>query len=87
MGLKDGIWPQEWNLGLKDRIRTLRLGFRPRDWDLGLIVGFGSGGGTEKEKKEEKIPHMCESIGHRPLQGAAREGHTALSVRTAHAHV
>ena len=23
----------------------------------------------EKEKKEEKIPHMCESIGHRPLRG------------------
>ena len=29
-------------------------------------------GGTKKEKKEEekeKIPHMCESIGHRPLRG------------------
>ena len=25
------------------------------------------GGGTEKEK--EKIPHTCESIGHRPLRG------------------
>ena len=24
----------------------------------------------EKKKEEkEKIPHMCESIGHRPLQG------------------
>ena len=60
-------------MGLKDRIRTLRLGFRPRDWDLGLMVGFGSrGGGTEEKKKEkekekeEKIPHMCESIGPLP---------------------
>ena len=25
-------------------------------------------GGTKKEEKE-KIPHLCESIGHRPLQG------------------
>ena len=23
----------------------------------------------EEEKKKEKIPHMCESIGHRPLRG------------------
>ena len=23
----------------------------------------------EEKKKEEKIPHMCESIGHRPLRG------------------
>ena len=33
-----------------------------------------NGGGTEKmkekekEEKKEKIPHMCESIGHRPLR-------------------
>ena len=28
-------------------------------------------GGTkeEKKKKKEKTPHMCESIGHRPLRG------------------
>ena len=28
-------------------------------------------GGMKKEKKKEKekIPHMCESIGHRPLRG------------------
>ena len=31
---------------------------------------LGEGGAEEeKEKKEEKIPHMCESIGHRPLWG------------------
>ena len=62
-----GFWPQEWDLGLKDMIWTLRLVFRPLDWDWGLIVGFGWGGATEKEKKEkeeeEKIPHMSESIG------------------------
>ena len=35
-----------------------RLRCRPGGWVEG---------GT---KKEEKIPHMCESIGHRPLQGS-----------------
>ena len=32
---------------------------------------WASRGGTEKEKKEEKekVSHMCESIGHRPLRG------------------
>ena len=32
---------------------------------MGLEAG-GRGGGTKKEEKEkrEKIPHMCESIGH-----------------------
>ena len=60
--LRLGFWPKEWDLGLKDRIWTLRLGFGPqsRIW---------VGGGMEREKKEkEKIPHVCESIGHRPLR-------------------
>ena len=38
---------------------------------MGLLAG-GGGGAEEKkeeEKKKEKIPHMCESIGHRPLRG------------------
>ena len=38
---------------------------------MGLVAG-GRGGAEEKEeeeKKKEKIPHMCESIGHRPLWG------------------
>ena len=36
---------------------------------MGLEAG-GRGGAEEKEKEEEeKIPHMCESIGHRPLRG------------------
>ena len=40
---------------------------------MGLEAG-GRGRTKEEEKKEEKekkekIPHMCESIGHRPLRG------------------
>ena len=39
---------------------------------MGLVAG-GRGGAEEKkeeeEKKKEKISHMCESIGHRPLHG------------------
>ena len=41
---------------------------------MGLEAG-GRGGAEEREEeeeeevKEEKIPHMCESIGHRPLRG------------------
>ena len=34
---------------------------------------LGEGGAEEEEKKKkkekEKTPHMCESIGHRPLLG------------------
>merc|ERR1711911_358750 len=52
-------------------------GFEPQDWDLGLeaeiwALRLGKGGGAEEkeeEKKKEKIPHMCESIGHRLLRG------------------
>ena len=58
----------------------MRLGFGPQDWDLGLEAGIWASrlrygpqslgeGGTKKEKEEEKIPHMCESIGHRPPRG------------------
>ena len=62
-------------MGLEASIWALRLGFGPKDWDLGLEtrmwasrLGF-EGGGTEEQKEKEKIPHMCESIGHRPLLG------------------
>ena len=57
MDLKIGIWASGWNLGLETGIWASRLGFE--------------GGGTEEEeeKEKEKIPHMCESIGHRPLRG------------------
>ena len=47
----------------------MRLGF----WNLGLETNSRGGDGEEEEKEEEKkkekIPHMCESIGHRPLRG------------------
>ena len=64
MGLETGIWAS-------------RLEFGLQDWNLGVETGIwasglGFEGGTEKKKKEkeeEKIPHMCESIGHRPLRG------------------
>ena len=38
---------------------------------MSLEARIWAGGGTEKEKKEEKekVSHMCESIGHRPLRG------------------
>ena len=71
-------------MGLKARIWALRLGFEPRDWDLDLETGIrasrlGFEGGTKEEKekeKEEKIPHMCESIGHRPLRGRCPKAYT-----------
>ena len=50
---------------------------------MGLKAGGREGSKKvkkEKAEEEEKIPHKCESIGHRPLRGAAREGHSALSV-------
>ena len=85
MGLEARIWalrlrfgPQGWDLGLQTRCWALRLGFGPRGWDLGLETRIWAlrlefeGGGTEEEEREKekkKIPHMCESIGHRPLWG------------------
>ena len=50
------------------------MGLKARIWASRLRYGLGGRGegGTEKKKeeeKEEKIPHMCESIGHRPLWG------------------
>ena len=52
MGLETGVWAS-------------RLKFRPQDW---VLRGRGTEEKKEKEKeKKEKIPHMCESIDHRPL--------------------
>ena len=68
-------------MGLEARIWATKLGFGSRNWDLGLGTGIwasrlGGGGRMEEEEMEEeeeeekeKIPHMCESIGHRPLRG------------------
>ena len=44
---------------------------------MGLEAG-GRGWGAkeekeEKEEEEEKIPHMCESKGHRPLWGRCQK--------------
>ena len=49
-------------MGLEAEIWAWRLRYGPGGWGEG---------GTEKEKKkkEEKIPHMCESIGHQTLWG------------------
>ena len=43
------------------------MGLEAEIWAMRL----GGGGGAEEEekKKKEKIPHMCESIGYRPLRG------------------
>ena len=46
-------------MGLEAGIWASRLRYEPGGW--------GEGGAEEKEK--EKIPHMYESIGHRPLWG------------------
>ena len=64
MALEATIWP-------------MRLGFKPRDWDLSLETGIrasrlgfegeGRRRKEEQEEEEEKISHICESIGHRPL--------------------
>ena len=51
-------------MSLKTGIWASRLEFGPQDWDL--REGMEK---KEKKKEEEKIPHMCESIGHRPLWG------------------
>ena len=45
------------DLGLETGILALRLEF------------VGGGKEEEEEEEKEKIPHMCESIGHRPLRG------------------
>ena len=38
-------------------------------------MGLEAGGrGAEEEEKKEKIPHLFESIGHRPLQGRCPKG-------------
>ena len=36
----------------------------------------------EEEKEEEKIPHMCESIDHRPLRGRCPKGEIVRMLET-----
>ena len=66
MRLEFGPWG--WDLDPEVGIWASRLGFGPR--------GFGKGFTKEKEEKEkeEKIPHICESLGHRPLRGRCPKG-------------
>ena len=63
---------------LKAGIWALRLGFE--------MVGGGRMDGQtekkEKEKEKEKIPHMCESIGHRPLRGRCPKGESETDRQT-----
>ena len=46
---------------------------------MGLEVG-GKGDTKEKKTEEEKIPHMCESIGHQPHWGRCPKGCLSVSV-------
>ena len=74
-------------------IWTFGLGFRPWGWGLDLGAGISASklgfelgeGGTakkksRKEKKKDKIPHMCESIGHRPLLGRRPKGLETIEI-------
>ena len=80
MKLEFGPWG--WNLGLEVGIWSSRLGFGPQGRDMGLEAEIwawrmgGRGEGTKKKEKEEeeKIPHMCGSIGHKPLWGRCLKG-------------
>ena len=51
-------------MGLEGEIWASRLGFGPQGWDMGLEARGRGGAEEKKEEKKEKIPHMCESIGH-----------------------
>ena len=59
-----------WDFGLRVGIWASRLGFGPqgRNWDWDLSPRGGRMEKEEEKEKEEKIPHTCESIGHRPLR-------------------
>ena len=65
LGVKAGIWVQDYNLGLKAwnwasrlGIWALKLEFGPEGWDLNLR------GDVEEEEGGREISPMCESIGH-----------------------
>ena len=73
---------QKFPLLYKAGILASKIGFEPKDRDLGLEAGIwawrlrygpGGGGGTEKEEEkeeeEEKIPLMNKNMGHRTLWG------------------
>ena len=68
-----GFGPQDWDLGLEAGIWASRLRYGPGGW--------GEGGVEEEEEKKEKTPHMCESIGHRPLPGCCPKAGYAKSTQ------
>ena len=92
LGIQAGIlssrlrfWPQGWDLGLQVGIWASRLGSGTPGWDLGRKagilawrLGFESRGGRMELRKEEKISHMCESLGHRPLRAPSTSTTTNL---------
>ena len=49
------------------------MGLQAEKWAWRL--GGGAGGTKEEKEKEEKIPHMCESKGHRPPLGPLPKKH------------
>ena len=59
-----GFGFQGWDLALKTGNWASWLGIGPQGWDLGLKDGIWAswlgGRGT--------VPHICESVGHQPLQ-------------------
>ena len=61
-------------MGLETGVWASRLKFRPQDWVL-------RGRGTEEKEKKEKIPHMRESIDHRPLRGCCPKRIDSIAVR------
>ena len=54
---------------------------------MGLEAGGRGGAEKEKKEKEEKIPHMCESIGHRPLRGRCPAPSTTIITYLSRARV
>ena len=53
--LRQGFWPQGWNMGLKAGITASMLGCPP-GWGFGLEA---EGGGTKKEEEmKDKFLHM-----------------------------
>ena len=49
------------------------MGLEAGIWASGLRYGPGDWGEGGAEEEEEKIPHMCESIGRQPLRAAAQK--------------
>ena len=41
---------------------------------MSLEAGGRAGTKEKEENEDEKIPYMCESIGHRPLRGRCLKG-------------